>query len=497
MSNFFDMANEFLDSFSTTTNGATAYKSSGNSLTDFYFKLTYYRNHPDEISTDFKKIIEDPEISNETIARFIFYLGDIRQGMGERNIFRICLREFLTYLGGNRALALLNLVPMYNRWDSVWKVAQGNDELFEDAIAIVNDQLIDDAKNCSENNSVSLLAKWLPSENASSKETKELAKKFIKGLNLTPKKYRILLSTLRKQIDVVERKMSAKQWNEINYETVPSKANVIYSDCFMRNDEDRRSEYLYDLKNNKKKINASVLYPYEIIDRYIGRDYWNYEDVRTNDVYEELWKALPKLDIKNTLVVRDGSGSMSSCVANTTPLSVATALSIYLSENNSGEWKDKFITFSRIPKIIDLSGKKSLLSKLQEVYKHDECENTDIYAVMDMILKVARANHLKQNEMPNMVLIISDMQFDRAWDGFGINETLFEKIKYKYKTFGYYLPKICFWNVAGDDSGTVPLKENNYGLILCSGFSPNIVKMFTSKEVDPYKVLFETINSER
>ena len=208
-----------------------------------------------------------------------------------------------------------------------------------------------------------------------------------------------------------------------------------------------------------------------------------------------MWKSLPKLNIKNTLVVRDGSGSMCARVGNTTALSVATSLAIYLSENNSDEWKNKFVTFSSRPQIIDLSNCKTLQGKLNKTYKYSDCSNTNIYATMRLVLDTAIKNNVKQEEMPEMILIISDMQFDGYL--FNMSGSLFDDIKKQFEYEGYKLPKICFWNVAGDYSNTIPLKENEYGLILCSGFSINIVKMFLSGEIDPYKILLDMINSKR
>ena len=491
MKSFIDNMNEYSSQYSVTENGAIAYKTSGKKLTDFNFKISYYRNHPEEAKNDFCDLMENCE-SMETIARYVFYIGDIREGLGERNLFKICLKEFLKYLDEERIEKILHFVPEYNRWDSLWKTIADNEELFIHVLSIINNQLLFDLNNQERGESVSLIAKWLPSENASSEETKQMARKIYHGLHLTSKEYRVVLSTLRKYIDVTERKMSLNQWNEIEYKNVPSKANLLYSDSFLRHDAERRKAYIESLKKGKTKINSSVLYPYEIVDKYTS---YYLECTEYNEIYEQMWKSLPKLNIKNTLVVRDGSGSMCARVGNTTPLSVATSLSIYLSENNSDKWKNKFITFSSRPQIIDLSNCKTLQDKLNKTYKSSDCSNTNIYATMRLVLDTAIKNNVKQEEMPEMILIISDMQFDGHL--FNMSGSLFDNIKMQFECAGYKLPKICFWNVAGDYSNTIPLKENEYGLVLCSGFSINIVKMFLSGEIDPYKILLDTINSKR
>ena len=494
MKSFIDNMNEYSSQYSVTENGAVAYKTSGKKLTDFNFKISYYRNHPKEAKNDFCDVMENCD-NIETIARYIFYIGDIREGLGERNLFKICLKEFLKYLDEERIEKILKLIPEYNRWDSLWKLVADDKELFNEVLSIINIQLLLDLNNQSQEKHVSLIAKWLPSENASSKETKQMAKKIYRGLHLTSKEYRIVLSTLREYIDVTERKMSLNQWNEIKYENVPSKANLVYSNSFLKHDEERRISYIESLKKGKAKINSSVLYPYEIVDKYTCINRFTWGCTRYNEVYEQMWKSLPKLNIKNTLVVRDGSGSMTSRVGNTTALSVATSLSLYLSENNSDEWKNKFVTFSKNPQVIDLSDCKTLKSKLDKTFEYDDCSNTDIYATMRLILNTAIKNNVEQNQMPEMILIISDMQFDGHI--FHMSGSLFDDIKIQFEDAGYKLPKICFWNVAGNYSNTIPLQENEYGLILCSGFSINIVKMFLNDEIDPYAILMKTLYSER
>ena len=502
MSNFINQMDEYMNNFSITENGAIAYKTSGKKLTDFNFKISYYRDNPDMIESDFVDLLESTD-DIETIARYIFYIGDIREGLGERNIFRICLKKFFNYIDYKRVEKLISFIPEYNRWDSVWKIIIDDNELFDKAMIIINNQLILDLYNASQSDKpISLLAKWMPSENASSKETKLYAKKIRSWLNLSSKEYRLILSNLRKRLDIVERKISSNNWNEINYEYVPSRANIKYANSFLKHDAERRKEYLDSLKKGKVKINYSVLYPYEIIDSYMKNEApYNYFWVgfnaikKTDDALEEMWKALPKLNIKNTLVIRDGSGSMTSSVGNTSCLSVASSLAIYLSENNSGEWKDKFITFSCNPKIVDLSKCETLREKINKSYREAECSNTDIYKTMKLILNTAIKNKVSQEEMPEMILIISDMQFDGSW--FHMDGSLFDNIKKEFEFVGYKLPKICFWNVDGNIDNTIPLQENEYGLILCSGFSINVVKMFLSDEINPYQILLDTLYNKR
>ena len=204
--------------------------------------------------------------------------------------------------------------------------------------------------------------------------------------------------------------------------------------------------------------------------------------------------------VEDSLVVRDGSGSMTCPIGNgkTSCLDIATALAIYCAEHNSDIWKDKFITFSSHPEFVDLSNCNTLHDKLVRCYAEDDCSNTNIEATMELILDTAINNNCTQEEMPKNIIIISDMQFDNTrYHNFHWDKTLFETISDKYKAHGYLFPKIIFWNVSAKNFSTIPMQNNELGLILCSGFSTTNMKMFMSGEINPYKVLLEQINSKR
>jgi hypothetical protein len=471
-----------------TTNGAVAYKTSGKALLDFNFGVSAMRNmNPEQIEKMFLKVFFE---DRKTALEYLFYLGDVRGGLGERKAFRACM-DYLIHSQPTIANAVAHLIPYYNRWDSVLPLLNEEDTQ-KCAVDLIKCQLEEDLKNARDNKPISLLAKWLPSINASSAGTKDKAKLLCKQLGLTDKRYRQMLSHLRKYLNVVEVKMSAKKWGAIDYESVPSKANLVYADAFMRNDGERRTKYLKALQNGEAKINASVANPDEICHKYIvkgGR--------AKDETLEALWKALPNLSTTNTLVVRDGSSSMTwSRIGNgSTPLDVATALAIYMSEHNTGGWKDKYVTFSANPKVVDLSKCRSLAEKIQLSMNEADCSNTNIYATMMLILKTAWNHRMKQEDMPELVVICSDMQFDGRRHNF--NSSLFDEIAREYESAGYKLPRICFWNLSGHLDSTIPMQQNDLGLILCSGFSINIMKMFMSGKIDPYEVLLDALHSDR
>ena len=492
--------NELNNETKLTENGAVGFRTTGKKLLDLNFSVASLRGASEQ--TIINKFMDAYWENPVTAMKWLFYTRDCREGLGERRLFRIVLKH-LAKDKPEVIKAVFSFTPQYGRYDDMWCML--DTDLKKDVIDAVREQLGDDIHNMRDGKSVSLLAKWLPSENASSKETKRYAGIIRNGLNMTSRNYRKMLSDLRKYIKVVECKMSAKQWNEIDYEAVPSRANLIYNNAFLRNDEERRRAYLGALEKGEAKINASVLFPHDIVHRY-GR-------TSVNAALEGMWKALPDT-VKgngNTLVVADGSGSMCCNVGgktSVTALDVANALAIYFAERASGEFKDKYITFSESPQFVDFSNAKSLHDKIGIARRHNEVANTNIEAVFDLILQTAVNNRMAQEDIPTNILIISDMEFDscactNSASGYGWysrrsapTATLFNTIAKKYAAHGYKLPRLVFWNV-NSRTGTIPVKENDLGVALISGFSVNIVNMVMSNKLDPYECLLDALNVER
>ena len=485
-----------IENISITENGAVGFKTTNKTLLDMNFKISSYRNKPvDEIVDDFLCAYEENRIN---AVLWLFYVRDVREGMGERRLFRICFNS-LCSKDTKTAIKLLPLIPEYGRWDDLW-LSTLDTPVEQFAFKLIEHQLfadLADSKNENEYLPISLLAKWLPSERTSSKNSRELARRIATGINLPINKYNRILSELRKHLNIVERKMSANEWQNIDYSTVPSKSNLIYNSCFFKHDEERRKEYLNSLKNGRTKINAGTLYPYEIVHKY-------------NSVYDEtleqLWKNLKDIgELKNVLTVADGSGSMLSRINNSTATAwdVAHSLAIYSSEHLSGEFKDKYVTFSSHPQFVDLSEVDTLKGKIQIAKRHSEVANTNIKAVFDMVLNTAIQNNMKQSDIPETVLILSDMEFDGCvsieYDHYFVerpNQKFFDTIKAEYENAGYKLPHLVFWNIMSR-TNTIPIKENDLGVALVSGFSPNTFKMVTSGKLDPYKCLLEQLYTDR
>lgn len=490
----------------TTTNGAVAYKTTGSALLDLNNSVPLLRNKAieylssgnlialDTIYSMFKKSIQ--EDANYTI-KWLMYLRDINGGLGERSSYRLILTEIANNVP-ELIFALLQSkqLQVLGRFDDliyVWDTTTNKDSknyIFN----YVKYQLSEDILHNKNDESVSLLAKWLPSENTTSRKTRQLATRFRKALEMSSKSYRRMLSTLRKNIDVVERKMSNNQWGEINYQGVTSKANLIYRNAFMRHDEERRSKYLEDLSNGDVKINAGKMYLYDIISKYKNK--W---DVEADETLEALWDAqeVPK-DYNDILVVRDGSGSMTTSAFGTSVsvLDIADALTIYATQHNKSEYyKDKFITFSSKPEIVDLSTCNTLRDKLSVLDGYDDWSTTNVESVFDLILDTSVKNKVDAKDLPSTVLVVSDMQFNSAMGTNFNNDTLFEKIAKKFESVGYKLPKLVFWNVASYND-TVPLQKNDNELVIMSGFSKNNIDMILHDNLDPLEVLKAELDSK-
>lgn len=498
---------------SLTTNGAVAHSTSGSKLLDINFAVSSLRNKSDkEIAAMFRKAFNENPVY---AMRWLFYARDVREGLGERNLFRVCMND----LSKNQQEALVNtLIPIiaeYGRWDDVVELLKSPKSKTA-ALRAITVQLNSDISNMLSNKPVSLLGKWLPSEQASSKDTKKAAYTIMKHLKYTPTKYRKALSALRKYLDIVERKMSSDNWQAIDYETVPSKANLIYKKAFLKHDYERRSSYLEAISKGEAKINSSVAFPHEIVHKYNCNSYYN-SPKKADAALEAMWKSLPNLvnGDNSTLVVADGSGSMQSVIGKTsvTALEVAQALAIYFAERCDGQFQNKFITFSETPQLVSVD-EDTLFNKIRTVARYTEAANTNIEAVFELILATAKRYKMSQEQMPKNILIISDMQFDSCatsgkpntnrrggyyYGGYGITpptKTLFDTIAQKYGAAGYKLPKLIFWNVMGK-TDTIPMRENELGVTLVSGFSVNTCKMVMSNKLDAYEALIDTISDKR
>lgn len=488
-----------------TENGALAYSTTGKALLDIHYQLSSLRGKEElEITNMFRRaFMETPVLA----MRWLFWACDVREGAGERRTFQIIIKDIIRSGGSQMVANLVPLIPEYSRWDMLYTLLEvTNRRVYEAVTKLIKEQWKKDFSNASNNQPISLMAKWLKSANSHNAETRRLGLNTAKILGLTEKEYRKGLSTLRDYLEVVETRMSSDNWQAIDYEKVPSKANLIYNKAFLRHDGERRSSYLDALTKGTVKVNSSVAFPYEIMHKMTSCPSWDKENI---DFYNSMWESLPDLlenDYSDTLVVCDDSGSMNCAISNTkvTARTVAFALSIYMAERNNGAFRDMVMTFSQKPQLRHISPLLTPYEKYRFMCNHSEVSNTDIEAVFDLILNTAINNQYKQSDLPARLLILSDGEWDRMtgkYSGYGRHicpdMNLFKMIEQRYKEYGYTMPKLVFWNLA-NRSATMPFNENeSFPCILVSGFSVNTFKMVLSDKTSPWDALVDQLMVKR
>lgn len=447
-----------------TENGALSNASTLNANLDFFSRAGAMRDNVEDAVELFKKAyIEDAQLA----VKSLFYMRDIRGGQGERTLFRKCLHT----LTPGHALTIAKHISEYGRWDDLFEL---------DMIIVTNivkEQFIADEKNMADKQPVSLMAKWLPSENTSSKETKERAIALIKALGLKPRQYRKKVSALRAHIKLVEQLMSANKWNIIDFSKVPSVAQKQYMGAFKRHNKERYEQYIEDVTSGKKTMNTSTLYTYDVYEA-LSKD---------KKVADAMWKSLPDYtNGQNALVVADVSGSMYG-----RPMSVSVSLALYFAERNKGAFNGYFMTFSETPQLQKVVG-KTLDDKMTMIQNSDWGMNTNLELVFKTLLDTAVEKEASQDELPSTLYIISDMQFDRC---IRTEDTNYNNAKKMFEDAGYKLPHVVFWNVNGRNSDA-PATKYDKGVTLISGHSQNTFR-YAMENKSPIELMEEILNSER
>lgn len=491
-----------VDNVTLTENGGVTYKSTMNGLMDLFALGGAYRKRSDEdIIFLFKRAFEE----DMTYAlRCLFYLRDVRGGQGERRFFRVITK----WLAKNHTEAMrrnLKYVPEFGRWDDLYVFV--DTPLEKDAFDLMYHQLALDV-SCK---TPSLLAKWLKSENTSSAKSRALGAKTRKAFCMTPRQYRKTLSVLRNRIKVVERLMSENRWDEIEFDKIPSKAGLIYRNAFARHDIMRekadKQTYAEFAESSETKVNAKTLNPCEVVseatrifrtpledtDRLMVNKYWdNLEDYFKNAVF-------------NGVAVVDTSGSMTGSYGKINPIDVAISLGMYCAEkcNKNSPWYGHYITFSRQVRLIPVEG-VDFVDKVKRIYHKNLCENTNIKSVFDLILNLAIQNNVKQEDMPENIIVISDMEFDYCasfdnntnWWGRKTvdSQSEMEKIAKIWEAHGYKMPHLIFWNVEARQDN-IPMKDNGR-VTFVSGYSPVIYEMIMTGKTG-LDLVMEKLNSER
>ncbi len=471
-----------------TENGAKAFASTGSACLDLFGVAGSLRK---ETEARMVGLFTRAYAEDKTLAmRTLFYARDVRGGLGERRLFRVLLSHAAVYypesIGRNLAL-----IPEYGRFDDCLELLGTPCE--RQLIELIRAQLEKDLDRMRRGESVSLLAKWLPSVNASSEASKRRAKTLAQRLGMSEKQYRTTLASLRRQIDILETRLCCRNYG-FDYAKQPSKALFKYRSAFLRHDEDRYLAYLTAVRQGRANMNAACLYPYEIIEQCLEPK--TTQERKTLDV---TWNALPDFtDGRNAIAVVDGSGSMYGNVGSVPgggtykPISVAVSLGMYFAERNRGAFHNRFITFSERPRLVTIQG-GDVYEKAQYCMTYNEVANTDLYQVFMLLLITAVKHRLPREDLPETVYVISDMEFDQ---GVNPDETVFRDAKDVFASYGYRLPNVVYWNVDSRRE-QFPVDRHEQGAALVSGCSPSIFRMAMSQNVTPESFMLSVLNGER
>lgn len=467
-----------------TENGAVTYQSTQSECLDLFATIGALRRESDEEITNrfLRAYAENADLAMKTL----FFARDVRGGIGERRVFRTILK----WLASNEPRSLeknIQYIAEYGRYDDLLALMGTTCE--GKVLQLIKKQLAADFAALEAGESVSLLAKWLPSVNASNEDVIRQAKRIARAMGMNDAQYRKTLSALRTKISIIENNLREKDYT-FDYSKQPSKAMFKYRKAFMRNDGDRYDEFMSRVAEGTEQLHTGTLMPYEIIHPFFVNGGVSDEERKAIDA---TWNAQEDFtDGENALVVIDGSGSMYGG-SDPIPATVALSLGIYYAEQNTGAFHNHFITFSENPRLVEIEG-KDILEKVRYCHQFNEVANTNIQRVFELVLKAAVKNHVPQEEMPSKIFIISDMEFDYCTEDCSL--TNFEHAQKLFSEHGYRLPDLVFWNV-NSRNRQQPVSVNDQGVALVSGCNARIFSMLKSGILSPFALMMDVLGSER
>ena len=433
-----------------TDNGMKAQKSTMSAIVDLFYIVGSSRGK--NLSRQFETAMQQDE---DLALRIALWARDARGGAGEREVFKF----LLTHLELSRPDFLLNSgflakVPELGRWDDLLVLSEPRAKA----------KAFDLIKSALESGN-GLCAKWMPRKGKVARELRE-------HFGMSPKAYRKTLVGLS---NTVEQKLCAREFDKVNYAHVPSLAMSRYMKAFSKNDAERFVAYRESLKKGETKINAKGVFPYDVIKALrAGGD---------RDVCNAQWDALPDyMDDTNVLPLVDVSGSMHCPVGgnpNLQCIDVALSLGLYTSGRNKGVFKDMFLTFSADPELLKVTG--TLSQRMDQMNQSEWGMNTNLHKAFTRILDVAVKGNVPQADMPSVLLIMSDMQFDQCAR---FDDSAMQMIERKYAAAGYKVPVIVFWNISAGGKDNAPVSFDKKGVALVSGCSPAIMKAVLAADFD-------------
>lgn len=474
-----------------TENGAVTNRSTGSELLDLFATVGALRRANEQEITDrfLRAWTEDKDLA----MKLLFYARDVRGGLGERRVFR----AVLCWLAVNEPKSLVKNLPLiaeYGRWDDV--VTLLDSPVKAAVVALLKEQLAKDQEALKQEDApVSLLGKWMPSINAHNEDTVKRGRLLAKELGLSEREYRKTLSALRARIRILENNLREKDYS-FDYAKQPSKAMFKYRKAFARNDRERYTAFLQRVQRGEATLHTGTLLPYELVDPYLGGNGRSFLMPLTPEEAQTLnttWAALEDFATdENALAIVDTSGSM-YWSNSPKPASVALSLGLYFAERAKGPFRNHFIEFSAHPELIELKG-ETFVEKLRYIASFCEVANTNLTAVFDLILSAAVKNSVPQEDLPQKLYIISDMEFDACVNN--ASATVFENARKRYAEHGYELPQLVFWNVQSRNRQQ-PVTMDDRGVALVSGCSPRIFSMAMEGVLDPYAFMLSVLNAER
>lgn len=476
------------NNFSFTENGAIKKTSSGSALYDMFALGGAYRTRSEaDCILLFKNAFEEAPL---LALKCLFYMRDIRGGQGERRFFKVCLK----WLALNHADIVrknFDNIAEYGRWDDFYTLVDTPME--KEMFKFIRNQINLDL----ESKTPSLLAKWLKSENTSSAQSCVLGNKTRIALGLSHKQYRKVLSHLRQKINIVERLMSANQWDKIEFDKIPSKAGLIYRNAFARRDI-IKEKYRAFAADTNTKVNAGTLYPYEVVQKARECRWGNLQStdrLMVNKYWDNLTDYFNDCSL-NALAVVDTSGSMWG-----QPLNVAISLGLYTADKAKGPFHDHFISFSSHPTFIKCEG-VDFVDKVDRIYDQNLCENTNLEATFDLVLNTALQHRLSQSELPASLIVISDMEIDsmsrtrmsygNPYRSFNV-KTDMAAMRSKWERAGYKMPSLIYWNINARNN---TILDENQDVTYVSGFSSVIFEEIMSGKRG-YDLMLNKLNSDR
>lgn len=470
-----------------TENGAYAVDTTGNACLDLFAMIGSLREAEEtRITTLFESAYqEDPLLA----TKIVFYGRDIRGGLGERDTFRTLIK----YMADHHKEAILpnmDLIPEYGRFDD-WYALIGThceDEMWN----AMKRQFDADTAAVKSGGTLSLLAKWMKTADASSKETRKMGILTAQKMGCSVYDYKRRVKTIRKALRIVERSMSTNEWGEIQYESVPSRAMLVHRDAFTKHDRERFAEFIDKVNEGSATIHADTLYPYDIAEKYLDAyDSWGSKTVSAKEdaVLEAQWKALPDYvkGGENVVVMADVSGSMIG-----RPMATSVSLALYFAERNIGAYHDMFMTFSEDPQFFKIKG-GTLKQKLLGIRKSKWGMNTNLEKAMQAILQIAKEGHIPASDMPEALVIISDMEIDIC-----TSKLLFaDQVKQMFEAEGYKMPNLVFWNV-NSRHNVFHVKADYKGVQCVSGSSASTFRtVLDCIEMTPVDAMRKTMSSDR